>query len=143
MLVLGQGIKNGRKAIIRLGTDKNFAVDVEDGLAENAALAANVVQRQHGGNAVWPIVTRFKLGLVGTEGYGRIHVIIPVRPPQIGLVGKEVFMGNPKQVRVLLAHAFGRERGVNAGVAMIEHRPKNKFHPASFYVVGNDLWLCA
>ena len=137
------GVQSFSEGVIGLCADEDVAVDVELGLAEDAALATAVIQFHHLFQAGGPIITSFKLRLIDAKGDGRLHIIFSICAPQVILVFKQIFVQRPEKVRVLLASAFRGERGIDAGVAVIEHWPKDELDFAGHDVIAQDVWLCA
>jgi hypothetical protein len=52
-------------------------------------------------------------------------------------------MDFPKGVHILTADTIGGGMGIQAGVAMIQHRPVNKANVASINIGGDYIWFCA
>ena len=89
------------------------------------------------------VVTVFELGLVNADGNGRIDEVIPVRAPQLALVGIELVMDFPEGVHILTADTVRGGVSIQTGIAMIQHGPVHEAEVAGINICFDDIWFCA
>ena len=74
---------------------------------------------------------------------GCLDIVIASGAPQISLVLKQAVVQLPESVDILARHALCRQRGEDAGIAMIQHGPEDQPHLPRLHIGLHHLRLCA
>lgn len=142
-LIAQRALNHLRKRIEGLRSEKLLAVDVEDRLREDATRTACFVQFQHVVKGIAIVVTRRKRLDIGARSPGSLNIVVAIGAPQIALVLEQYVVHVPEGVNILARDAFGCQRRIKAGIAVVQDGPEDDARLPAIHVRLYDLGLCA